>query len=40
VKAHKDIVNAVAGFGGQSVGYGAPEIATCGRDGKYYVTLN
>ncbi|XP_059476522.1 dynein axonemal assembly factor 10 [Neocloeon triangulifer] len=33
VKAHKELINAVAGFGGQNIGCGAPEIATCGRDG-------
>jgi WD repeat-containing protein 92 len=33
VQAHASIVNAVDGCGGMAKGYGAPEIATCGRDG-------
>lgn len=33
VQAHASIVNAIDGCGGQVRGYGAPEIATCGRDG-------
>jgi len=32
-KAHATIVNAVDGCGGVNKGYGAPELATCGRDG-------
>jgi WD40 repeat protein len=33
VKAHKELINCVAGIGGQNIGCGAPELATCGRDG-------
>lgn len=33
VQAHASIVNQIDGFGGQSRGYGAPEIVSCGRDG-------
>lgn len=33
VKAHNTIVNQIDGVGGQDIGYGAPEIATAGRDG-------
>ena len=33
VKAHKNIINCIAGIGGLNVGYGAPEIATGSRDG-------
>jgi hypothetical protein len=33
VKAHKTMMNAMDGCGGANVGYGAPEIATAGRDG-------
>lgn len=33
VKAHENIVNCIDGIGGQNIGYGAPEIATGGRDG-------
>ncbi|GMI21142.1 hypothetical protein TeGR_g10611, partial [Tetraparma gracilis] len=33
VQAHASIVNCIDGVGGQNVGYGAPEIATGGRDG-------
>eukprot|EP00218_Dolichomastix_sp_CCMP3274_P006969 CAMPEP_0170134126 /NCGR_PEP_ID=MMETSP0033_2-20121228/1716_1 /TAXON_ID=195969 /ORGANISM="Dolichomastix tenuilepis, Strain CCMP3274" /LENGTH=334 /DNA_ID=CAMNT_0010369667 /DNA_START=84 /DNA_END=1085 /DNA_ORIENTATION=+ len=33
VKAHTQIVNAIDGCGGAAKGYGAPELATCGRDG-------
>ncbi len=32
-KAHATIVNAIDGCGGAAKGYGAPELATCGRDG-------
>ncbi|PNW72329.1 hypothetical protein CHLRE_16g672600v5 [Chlamydomonas reinhardtii] len=32
-QAHASIVNAIDGCGGQAKGYGAPELATCGRDG-------
>jgi hypothetical protein len=33
VKAHKTMMNAIDGCGGANVGYGAPELATAGRDG-------
>ncbi|GMH42793.1 hypothetical protein BSKO_10712 [Bryopsis sp. KO-2023] len=33
VQAHASIVNAIDGCGGQTRGYGPPEIASCGRDG-------
>lgn len=33
VKAHESIVNCVDGIGGLNVGNGAPELATCSRDG-------
>jgi len=33
VKAHKTMMNAIDGCGGANIGYGAPEIATAGRDG-------
>ncbi|WIA34433.1 hypothetical protein OEZ86_012767 [Tetradesmus obliquus] len=33
VQAHASIVNAIDAFGGQSYGYGPPELVTCGRDG-------
>ncbi|CAH1400146.1 unnamed protein product [Nezara viridula] len=33
VDAHKEIINSIDGFGGQTVGCGAPEIVTGGRDG-------
>jgi WD repeat-containing protein 92 len=32
-QAHASIVNAMDGCGGSAKGYGAPELATCGRDG-------
>ncbi|RQM15243.1 hypothetical protein DD237_005459 [Peronospora effusa] len=32
-QAHKSIVNAIDGCGGQNSGNGTPEIATCGQDG-------
>lgn len=32
-QAHASIVNAIDGCGGAGKGYGAPELATCGRDG-------
>lgn len=31
--AHTSIINAIDGVGGVKVGKGAPEIATCSRDG-------
>jgi WD40 repeat protein len=33
VAAHTSIVNAMDGVGGGGMGFGAPEIVTCGRDG-------
>ncbi|KAF4521881.1 hypothetical protein B566_EDAN008401 [Ephemera danica] len=33
VRAHKELINCIAGVGGQSIGCGAPELATCSRDG-------
>lgn len=33
VNAHKEIINAIDGIGGQCVGFGAPEIVTGSRDG-------
>jgi WD40 repeat protein len=33
VKAHEGMCNGIDGVGGLNIGYGAPEIATCGRDG-------
>ena len=33
VKAHEGMINGIDGCGGLNIGYGAPEIATCGRDG-------
>jgi WD40 repeat protein len=33
VKGHNGIINAIDGIGGQTVGYGAPELVTGGRDG-------
>ena len=36
-KAHVNIINAIDGFGGQTRGCGAPEIVTCGRDGRVCV---
>ena len=33
VKGHNGIINAVDGIGGQTTGYGAPELVTGGRDG-------
>lgn len=33
VQAHASIVNNVDGMGGPAKGFGAPELATCGRDG-------
>ncbi|CAE7941274.1 Wdr92, partial [Symbiodinium sp. KB8] len=33
VKAHKSLINQIDGCGGLGIGNGAPEIATCGRDG-------
>lgn len=33
VKAHPSIVNCIDGVGGLNVGSGAPELATCSRDG-------
>ncbi|XP_074104761.1 dynein axonemal assembly factor 10 [Cotesia typhae] len=35
--AHSEIINAIDGAGGQSVGYGAPEIVTGSRDGSVKV---
>lgn len=35
VKAHKEIINAIDGVGGLGIGEGAPEIATCSRDGTF-----
>ena len=32
-QAHKSIINTIDGIGGQTVGYGAPELVTGGRDG-------
>jgi len=32
-QAHASIINMVDGCGGQAKGFGAPEVATCGRDG-------
>lgn len=32
-QAHKSIVNAIDGCGGQNIGHGAPELVTGGRDG-------
>lgn len=33
VQAHSTLINQIDGVGGLNVGYGAPEIATCSRDG-------
>lgn len=33
VQGHNGIINAIDGIGGQTVGYGAPELVTGGRDG-------
>jgi WD repeat-containing protein 92 len=33
VQGHNGIINAIDGIGGQTIGYGAPEIVTGGRDG-------
>lgn len=35
VKAHETLVNCIDGIGGLDIGYGAPEIVTGGRDGKF-----
>eukprot|EP00898_Chlorokybus_atmophyticus_P001650 jgi/Chlat1/2486/Chrsp175S02361 len=35
-KAHVAIINGIDGAGGPQRGYGAPEIATCGRDGNSF----
>lgn len=32
--AHKEIINAIDGVGGMTIGCGAPEIVTGSRDGK------
>ncbi|XP_075223991.1 dynein axonemal assembly factor 10 [Lycorma delicatula] len=37
VNAHKEIINAIDGIGGQSIGCGAPEIVTGSRDGSVKV---
>lgn len=36
-KAHSSIVNAIDGCGGLGIGRGAPEVVTCGRDGRVCV---
>ena len=33
VKAHQTLVNSIDAVGGSETGFGAPEIATAGRDG-------
>mmetsp|Transcript_69846 Transcript_69846/g.221264 ORF Transcript_69846/g.221264 Transcript_69846/m.221264 type:complete len:359 (-) Transcript_69846:112-1188(-) len=33
-QAHTSIINSIDGCGGAGKGYGAPELATCGRDGR------
>lgn len=40
VKAHNGMINCIDGIGGLGVGYGAPEIATGGRDGAVKVCQN
>lgn len=35
---HKDIINAIDGVAGASIGCGAPELATGSRDGKYIIS--
>lgn len=38
VKAHDKLINCIDGIGGLDTGYGAPEIVTGGRDGKYIIS--
>jgi len=43
VQAHREIINAIDGVAGLSIGDGAPEICTAGRDGilqLYFCILN